>query len=104
MLCQKCGHANDSTAKFCAGCGNMLSQPAQDEFIQPTEIKSQAQKNELYKTIIGPKNQDYYLKQFSQFDTNGGSISWHWPALFATFFWLIYRKMWLNALSNLNQV
>lgn len=98
MFCQKCGRANDITAKFCAGCGNTLSQPAQDEFIPPTKISSQAQKNELYKTIIGPKNQDYYLKKFSQFDTNGGSISWHWPAAFATFPWLIYRGMWFNAL------
>lgn len=95
MLCPKCGNANDIAAKFCANCGNTLSQPTQDEFIPLTGIKSQTQKTELYKAIIGPKNQSYYLEKFSEFDSSGEiSASWHWPAFFVTAYWAIYRKMW----------
>ena len=54
---------------------------------------------EFYKAVLGPKNQDYYLNQFAKFDTNGkAGASWHWPAFFVTFYWFLYRKMWLNAL------
>ncbi len=54
--------------------------------------------DEIYKSIIGPKNQTYYLTKFTHFDDKGGvSASWHWPAFFVTFFWLLYRKMWANA-------
>lgn len=49
--------------------------------------------------MIGPKNQEYYLNQFARFDANGkAGATWHWPACFMTFYWLLYRKMWLNAL------
>ena len=54
---------------------------------------------EYYKAIIGPKNPDYYLRHFSRFDDEGKArATWHWPAFFVTFYWLLYRKMWLNAL------
>ncbi len=48
--------------------------------------------------FIGPKNQSFYLGHFSGFEKNKRTgISWHWPAFFVTFYWLLYRKMWLNA-------
>lgn len=54
---------------------------------------------EFYKAILGPKNQDYYLRQFAKFDSAGkASATWHWPAFFVTFYWFLYRKMWLHAL------
>lgn len=55
---------------------------------------------EFYKAIVGPKNQNYYLYHFAQFHSYGQvGASWHWPAFFLTFFWLLYRKMWLDALK-----
>jgi Tfp pilus assembly protein PilE len=90
VFCPKCGVSTDETAKFCGGCGSELPQgiaaasPSADEF---------------YKAAIGPKNQDYYLNHFNQFDKNGkAGITWNWPALFVPFYWFLYRKMWLNAL------
>lgn len=54
---------------------------------------------EFYEAVIGAKNQNYYLRYFRRFDDNGKiGFSWHWPAFFITFYWLLYRKMWLNAL------
>ena len=40
---------------------------------------------------------EYYGRRFRRFETGGGVLSWHWPALFITSIWLLYRKMWLYA-------
>ncbi|MDO9196095.1 SPOR domain-containing protein [Rhodoferax sp.] len=54
---------------------------------------------ELYKAAIGPEGQDYYLRHFLKFDADGKtSATWHWPAYWATFGWLVFRKMWSRAL------
>lgn len=55
---------------------------------------------ELYRAAIGPRGQDYYLRQFMRFDAEGGAgASWHWPAYCCTFNWFVYRKMWGWALG-----
>jgi cell division protein FtsN len=55
---------------------------------------------ELYRAAIGPRAQDYYLKHFLRFDSEGKtSPTWHWPAYWATLNWLIYRRMWGWALA-----
>ena len=49
----------------------------------------------LYKSVIGPVNQSYYLGVFAHFDGKGkAGILWHWPAFFSAFNWLVFRKMW----------
>jgi cell division septation protein DedD len=54
----------------------------------------------LYRALIGPVHTDYYLSLFARFDAAGRSaISWHWPAFFATFAWLVFRGMWAHALA-----
>lgn len=55
---------------------------------------------ELYRAAIGPRGQDYYLRHFTRFDADGKpGLSWHWPAYWATFNWLVYRRMWGRALG-----
>ncbi|WP_347989424.1 DUF2628 domain-containing protein [Methylomonas sp. AM2-LC] len=55
---------------------------------------------ELYEAIIGPKNQNYYLSLFSSFYHSEKTwVTWNWAAFFFTFYWLIYRKMWFEALQ-----
>ena len=42
--------------------------------------------------------QELYIKRFRRFDEAGGiRPSWHWPAFFVTFFWLVYRRLYLLA-------
>lgn len=54
---------------------------------------------ELYKAAIGPEGQDYYLRHFLKFDADGKTgATWHWPAYWATFGWLVFRQMWSRAL------
>lgn len=56
----------------------------------------------LYKAVIGPKNQSYYLSRFAGFDSAGkAGASWNWPAGLFSFWWFIYRRMGLMALAYL---
>lgn len=99
MFCPKCGNSNDDSAKFCSGCGSVLPQSVKHTPSPQTVIDDHSNLDEFYKAIIGPKNQDYYLGHFTRFDNHGKvDVSWHWPAFFVTFYWFLYRRMWLNAL------
>nr|MBC8420879.1 DUF2628 domain-containing protein [Desulfobacterales bacterium] len=40
-------------------------------------------------------NASYYLPKFNKFSVGASSITWHWPACLATFWWLLYRKLYL---------
>lgn len=65
----------------------------------PANLEETDVTTELYKAVIGSKNQDYYLRRFAKFDADGKtSPTWHWPAFFSTLNWLIFRKMWGLAL------
>jgi len=50
---------------------------------------------DLYKAAIGPRQQAYYLNQFSSQEAGPGlRFSWHWAAFFSALNWFIFRKMW----------
>lgn len=98
MFCQQCGNSNDISAKFCPACG--LTLPQFDQVEPAVQKRVEGSENlEFYEAVIGPKNQSYYSRHFQNFDREGRArVSWHWPAFFMTFYWLLYRKMWLYAL------
>ena len=54
--------------------------------------------DELLAAFTGPKNAHYYSGAFHAF-ARGENVKWNWPALFITFPWMLYRKMWLFALG-----
>ena len=98
MFCTKCGSSNDDKANFCVKCGYALPLSGQEFAKSPAQADGTVGDEEFYKAVIGPKNQDYYLERFSRFDNDGKtSATWHWPSFLVTFYWLLYRKMWLNA-------
>ena len=98
MFCSKCGSSNDDAAKFCVGCGQALSLTVKAASISPAQAGESASMEEYYKAILGPKNQDYYLNHFSRFDDERKlGPTWNWSAFLVTFYWLLYRKMWVNA-------
>lgn len=55
------------------------------------------QEQEFLTAAVGPEKAGYYLPKFARFAAGGSLISWNWPCFFVTFFWLLYRKMWLWA-------
>jgi Tfp pilus assembly protein PilE len=94
VFCPKCGHPNDNDAKFCTNCGTPLA--AAEGGTSPAGT---ATPEEFYKAYIGPSNQFYYLQRFKRFDEAGkAGVTWNWPAFFITFYWFLYRKMWVPAL------
>lgn len=100
MFCPKCGASNDAAATFCTACGDVLPLPTGGFQKAQGRDDGSADVAEYYKAVLGPKNQDYYLGQFSRFDADGKvSVTWHWPAFFMTLYWMLYRKMWLFALA-----
>lgn len=100
MFCPTCGAGNLDTAQFCVECGNKLQAVASPFSASNSTAKAPAgySNKDFYEAFVGDKNQHYYIEKFLQFDRDGKtSLSWHWPAFFVTFYWLLYRKMWLNA-------
>ena len=101
MFCPKCGLGNPDTSQFCEGCGNRLPAPnhanvqlGKDGYSSQPSYSNK----DYYEAFIGEKNQHYYLQKFLKFDRDGKtSITWNWPAFFVTFYWLMYRKMWVQA-------
>ncbi len=119
MFCNACGHPNPDNAVFCAKCGASMtplavagaSASATAPAIAPgVAVRSEPRMDtpragaqsidfdeEALRAAIGPKNTEYYLPRFEAAATQGTQARWHWPALFVTGYWLLYRKMWLNA-------
>lgn len=55
---------------------------------------------DLYRAALGPVHTDYYLKAFTRFDAAGKpGTSWNWTAALLTVNWLLFRQLWLPALS-----
>lgn len=56
--------------------------------------QAKIQLSDLYKAVIGERSQARYLTKFKQFHRAGkASVGWNWAAFFATFVWLLHRKM-----------
>jgi cell division septation protein DedD len=62
---------------------------------QPPDVSA-----DLYRAIIGPRNQAGYLRRFAVFEAHGKTrLVWHWPAFFSALNWLVFRGMWGAALG-----
>ena len=51
---------------------------------------------EVRTAVIGPSSTLYYLGAFDRIARGEGS-GWNWPAFLVTWYWLLYRKMWVPA-------
>jgi hypothetical protein len=92
MYCNQCGHHNPDGSGFCGGCGMRLA-TATAASPASTTPEASGFDGEAWRALIGAKGADYYLPRM-QAIAAGGSARWHWPALFVTWYWLLYRKQW----------
>ena len=53
--------------------------------------------DEARAAVIGDANTFYYLSRFDGL-AHGGGGGWHWPGFLVTWYWMLYRKMWIPAL------
>ena len=75
---------------FCRQCGARLGDGAAGP------ATTSVTENDL--AIFVGKNTDKYLGAFRKFTGNGEdsfAATWHWPAFFFSFWWLLYRKMYV---------
>jgi hypothetical protein len=47
--------------------------------------------------FIGDANAAYCPDRFDRL-AHGASGGWHWPGMLVTWYWMLYRKMWVPAL------
>ncbi|MBA4389935.1 MAG: hypothetical protein C0399_03255 [Syntrophus sp. (in: bacteria)] len=95
--CTKCGKEIAEGSSFCRNCGEKLPNVQSD--IQGAPVSSAITEQD-YTSFIGG-NADKYLTKFKKFNIDGTdsfSATWHWPAFFVPFFWMLYRKLYLWAL------
>jgi len=98
--CAKCGQETKAGEAFCRQCGTRLS--GGQAGAQTPFPKTQTNESEL--AMFVGKNADKYLERFKKFTsgtTDSFSVTWHWPAFFFSFFWMLYRKMYLWAFLGL---
>lgn len=104
------GAALDDKGLFAVAAAN-LKKPAKTVAALEAEAgTAQGQKEtpllsdeEYIDLFVGP-HADKYMTNFRKFGIKGPSsfvASWHWPAFFIPFFWLLYRKLYLHAIGVL---
>jgi Tfp pilus assembly protein PilE len=100
-FCTKCGTTLPEGHRFCRYCGTPVAPPVSG---MPASVMPEAAplagatKDDLA-LFIGP-NADRYLGKFARFRREGGdsfAATWHWPAFLFSFWWMLYRKMYLWA-------
>jgi len=93
MFCSKCGKETSEGSSFCQHCGGRLS--AAHGGTQ-SQIMTSGLTVDDFSTFVG-KNSETYLPKFAKFNAGGidsFKATWHWPALFVPFWWMLYRKLY----------
>ena len=99
--------AASSGATLGARFGDAEADSSRNRFAPPRDADARADRadegshlltdEEAWAAVIGDSNTSYYLERFERL-TNGDSAGWHWPAALVTWYWMLYRKMWIPAL------
>lgn len=91
--CIKCGEKIPAGSSFCPNCGEKLA--AETSGIHASSGSLVLTRDD-YAAFVG-RNSETYLAKFRKFNIAGVDIykvTWHWPAFFVPFWWLLYRKMY----------
>ncbi|MFG6449770.1 DUF2628 domain-containing protein [Roseateles sp. BYS180W] len=54
---------------------------------------------QAWRALVGSQNTESYLQAMRSFHERQSAWRWHWPASLATLPWLLYRKLWWQALA-----
>ncbi|WP_172370116.1 DUF2628 domain-containing protein [Sporosarcina jiandibaonis] len=100
LYCPGCGKISNESDQVCGNCGEELTNAESPELLNSSEelkqnqdqdqVSENDQDDKLLKAFVGERKQSYYFGKWQQ--DNRKPINW--AALFATFFWLGYRKMY----------
>ena len=97
IFCSKCGQKNETISSFCTECGSKLGPRTtqQTNYVPKNESISYLNTNEM--DLFLEKNQMYYNEKFERMSITGDKKSWNWAAFFLNAYWMLYRKMYLQA-------
>lgn len=90
MFCTKCGREIPDGTTFCGGCGTPVTAAAAAPEGALDEI-----------ALFVGKKAEYYKAVFRKFNVRGVETfapTWNWCAFLFTFWWMLYRKLYLWAL------
>ena len=93
--CKQCKQEVAANLLFCTRCGAQVGSGPQG-----TGLADASGVTEDDLTLFMGKNAQKYLGKFRNFSLGGEdsfAVTWHWPAFFVGFWWMLYRKMWLWA-------
>jgi hypothetical protein len=115
--CPSCSQENPEAANFCLQCGQALVPLSSEAGSETAQTKATPTQSQLWETFIGSSKSIqfslktgwvwqpaflYYKEKFTNIETPQGPrfvLSWNWPAaLFDSFLWFLYRKMYMFAL------
>jgi len=106
-FCAQCGKEITDAMAFCGNCGHALKRD-NGHAVSPAAPTIPANENSVPGTISDEEysafiqqNAAVYVPKFRQFMVGGidnFTATWHWPAFFAGFPWLLYRKLYVWAL------
>ncbi|MCX8069258.1 MAG: hypothetical protein N2738_02005 [Thermodesulfovibrionales bacterium] len=97
--CQKCGRELHESSQYCHYCGINLG--GNNTSYTPFHGNGRNISDGDYIAFVG-NNADKYIANFKKFKIAGienFTPTWHWPAFFVGFWWMLYRKMYLWALA-----
>lgn len=102
MRCPNCGESLEQ-GPVCPHCGATAGNGPEAPPPPPPPPGEEAQERvspDDLAAYVGSKA-PFYLPRFKRFFDRGDSFAatWNWPAFFCTFWWLLYRKMYLWALA-----
>ncbi len=89
--CTECGAETKTGENFCRQCGARLDADAAGPGAPASVTEDDL-------VLFVGKNADKYLDSFRKFTRNGEdsfAATWHWPAFFFSFWWFMYRKMYV---------
>jgi len=95
MTCGRCGKEIREDSVYCSHCGQKVDLQTQGCLAVGAE--------EDYRAFLGPRADNYLVKfkKFTDKEEEGFALTWHWPAFFFGFWWLLYRKLYVWALVAL---
>ena len=115
--CPSCSQENPDEANFCLQCGQALVTLSSETGPETAQAQATPTQSQLWETFIGPSKSIqfslktgwvwrpaflYFKEKFANIETPQGPrfvLSWNWPAaLFDSFLWFLYRKMYMFAL------